>query len=53
MEDESAVLVERCAGYRVITLNRPKQLNAFNEAMHQALKRALTFPVVEGVIRDD
>src|SRR5258705_1231794 len=41
MEDESPVLVERCAGYRVITLNRPKQLNAFNEAMHQALKRAL------------
>ena len=42
MEDESPVLVERCAGYRVITLNRPKQLNAFNEAMHQALKRALS-----------
>src|SRR3979411_1270148 len=41
MEDESPVLVERCARYRVITLNRPKQLNAFNEAMHQALKRAL------------
>jgi 2-(1,2-epoxy-1,2-dihydrophenyl)acetyl-CoA isomerase len=41
MEDESPVLVERCAGYRVITLNRPKHLNAFNEAMHQALKRAL------------
>ena len=32
---------ERCAGYRVITLNRPQRLNAFNEAMHQALKRAL------------
>jgi 2-(1,2-epoxy-1,2-dihydrophenyl)acetyl-CoA isomerase len=42
MEDESPILVERCAGYRVITLNRPKQLNAFNEAMHQALKRALS-----------
>ena len=40
MED-NPVLVERCAGYRVITLNRPKQLNAFTEAMHQALKRAL------------
>ena len=42
MADESPVLVERGAGYRVITLNRPKQLNAFNEAMHQALKRALS-----------
>src|SRR5262249_19754976 len=39
--EESPVLVERCAGYRVITLNRPRQLNAFNEAMQQALKRAL------------
>src|SRR5215468_5821047 len=40
--EEAPVLVERRAGYRVITLNRPRQLNAFNEAMHQALKRALT-----------
>jgi 2-(1,2-epoxy-1,2-dihydrophenyl)acetyl-CoA isomerase len=39
--EEAPVLVERRAGYCVITLNRPKQLNAFNEAMHQALKRAL------------
>src|SRR5215831_5284577 len=37
--EESPVLVERRAGYRVITLNRPRQLNAFNEAMQQALKR--------------
>ena len=40
MED-APVLIERRAGYRVITLNRPRQLNAFNEAMHQELKRAL------------
>ncbi len=40
MED-APVLVERRAGYRVITLNRPRQLNAVNEAMRQALKRAL------------
>jgi 2-(1,2-epoxy-1,2-dihydrophenyl)acetyl-CoA isomerase len=39
--EEAPVLVERRAGYRVITLNRPRQLNAFNEAMHQDLKRAL------------
>jgi len=38
---EAPVLVERRAGYRVLTLNRPQQLNAFNEAMHQALKSAL------------
>ena len=39
--EEAPVLVERRPGYRVVTLNRPKQLNAFSEAMHQALKRAL------------
>jgi 2-(1,2-epoxy-1,2-dihydrophenyl)acetyl-CoA isomerase len=39
--DETPILVERKAGYRVITLNRPQRLNAFTEAMHQALKRAL------------
>jgi 2-(1,2-epoxy-1,2-dihydrophenyl)acetyl-CoA isomerase len=40
MED-TPVLVERRAGYRVITLNRPQRLNAFTEAMHQALAHAL------------
>ena len=35
------VLVERRAGYRVITLNRPHRLNAFTEPMHQTLKRAV------------
>jgi len=39
--DEHPILVERRAGYRVITLNRPQRLNAFTEAMHQALKAAL------------
>ena len=32
--DESPILVEARAGYRVITFNRPDRLNAFNEAMH-------------------
>ena len=39
--DEQPILVERRAGYRVITLNRPQRLNAFTEAMHQALRDAL------------
>ncbi len=39
--DEAPVLVDRRDGYRVITLNRPDRLNAFNEAMHGALKSAL------------
>ncbi len=39
--EAAPVLVERRPGYRVVTLNRPDRLNAFNEAMHEALKRAL------------
>jgi 2-(1,2-epoxy-1,2-dihydrophenyl)acetyl-CoA isomerase len=39
--EERPILMERRAGYRVITLNRPHRLNAFTEAMHQALKGAL------------
>ena len=39
--DETPILVEKRAGYRVITLNRPQRLNAFNEAMHKALAPAL------------
>jgi 2-(1,2-epoxy-1,2-dihydrophenyl)acetyl-CoA isomerase len=41
MPDESPILVERCHGYRVVTLNRPQRLNAFTEPMHQVLKRVL------------
>jgi 2-(1,2-epoxy-1,2-dihydrophenyl)acetyl-CoA isomerase len=39
--DDTPILVEKRAGYRVITLNRPQRLNAFTEAMHQALRAAL------------
>jgi 2-(1,2-epoxy-1,2-dihydrophenyl)acetyl-CoA isomerase len=40
MSDPS-ILSEKRAGYRVITLNRPDRLNAFNEAMHDALRAAI------------
>jgi 2-(1,2-epoxy-1,2-dihydrophenyl)acetyl-CoA isomerase len=39
--DSDPILVERRAGYRAITLNRPQRLNAFTETMHQALRAAL------------
>jgi 2-(1,2-epoxy-1,2-dihydrophenyl)acetyl-CoA isomerase len=39
--DESPILVQQQSGYRVITLNRPQRLNAFTEAMHEALTAAL------------
>jgi len=39
--EEAPILVERHAGYRVITLNRPQRLNAFTEAMHLVLRRAI------------
>lgn len=39
--DERPILVDKRSGYRVVTLNRPARLNAFNEAMHRALMAAL------------
>lgn len=41
MTTEQPILSEMRTGYRVITLNRPDRLNAFNEAMHQALRKAI------------
>ena len=41
MTAEAPVLVELRTGYRVITLNRPDKLNAFNDAMHHALREAI------------
>ena len=35
------ILVDKREGYRIITLNRPDRLNAFNEGMHVALRVAL------------
>jgi 2-(1,2-epoxy-1,2-dihydrophenyl)acetyl-CoA isomerase len=39
--DDNPILVERRDGYRVITLNRPQRLNAFNGPMQQALVDAV------------
>jgi 2-(1,2-epoxy-1,2-dihydrophenyl)acetyl-CoA isomerase len=39
--DEIPVLSERRDGYRLVTLNRPERLNAFNEAMHERLMAVL------------
>lgn len=39
--DEEPILVEKREGYRVITLNRPRRLNAFTIPMHQALAAAV------------
>ncbi len=49
--DENPVLVELREGYRVVTLNRPQRLNAFNEAMHVALAAALAEAEADGSCR--
>ena len=38
---DQAILIERRAGYCIVTLNRPGRLNAFNDAMHLELRKAI------------
>jgi 2-(1,2-epoxy-1,2-dihydrophenyl)acetyl-CoA isomerase len=38
---ETPILVQQLPGYRILTLNRPDKLNAFNEEMHLALRAAI------------
>ena len=45
--DEAPILVDARAGYRIVTLNRPQRLNAFTEAMHDALNAALDEAVAD------
>jgi 2-(1,2-epoxy-1,2-dihydrophenyl)acetyl-CoA isomerase len=40
MSDPS-IIVDRHDGYRIVTLNRPERLNAFNDAMHVELRQAI------------
>jgi 2-(1,2-epoxy-1,2-dihydrophenyl)acetyl-CoA isomerase len=45
--EETPIRVDEREGYRIVTLNRPQRLNAFNEAMHQALSAALDQAVAD------
>ncbi len=38
---DNVLLVEKQEGYRVLTLNRPDRLNAFNVSLHLALRESL------------
>ena len=48
---EPALLVEKRDGYRVLTLNRPRQLNAFDAALHVAMRAALDEIEADGTCR--
>src|ERR1700736_3564328 len=49
--DEQTILTERRTGYRMITLNRPRRLNAFCEPMHHALRQAIAEAEADGACR--
>ena len=41
MTAQPPILLDKRSGYWVVTLNRPDKLNAFNDAMHEALRKAI------------
>ncbi len=51
MTDRDTVLAEQRDGCLFLTLNRPDRLNAFNEAMHHALRKHLTTATEDSSIR--
>ena len=51
MTDRDTVLAEQRDGCLFLTLNRPDRLNAFNEAMHHALRKHLTTATEDNSIR--
>jgi enoyl-CoA hydratase/carnithine racemase len=48
MGDEELVLVEDAAGVRTLMLNRPEQLNAFNQSLCRSLAKALLAAQLDG-----
>ncbi len=51
MTEPEAVLVALDAGVLTLTLNRPDKLNAFNEAMHRALRAGFERAAEDGAVR--
>ena len=49
--EEQTILTERRTGYHMITLNRPRRLNAFCEPMHHALRQAIGEAESDGACR--
>ena len=49
--EEQTILTERRTGYHMITLNRPRRLNAFCEPMHHALRQAIAEAEGDGACR--
>lgn len=50
-ETASPLLVEQRAGYRVLLLNRPQRLNAFDAGLHQAVQAALAAAAADPACR--
>jgi enoyl-CoA hydratase/carnithine racemase len=51
MAEQPLVLIEDAAGVRTLTLNRPRQLNAFNQSLCTALAGALLAAQVDDEVR--